>query len=71
MAYTIELYKEGDRHTTFRGLLGSPETTSVLLGRRVWKEEAESPKEAMEKAEQYIRERFPGENLMDWTILIS
>ena len=69
MEYKIEIYKE-EVIGTQRGIFGQTQET-VKRGRREWKEEADSAQDAMNKAEQRIRETFPDEDLLYWTVIIT
>ena len=69
MEYKIEIYKE-EVISTQRTVFGTSQET-VKRGRRVWTEEADSAYDAMDKAEERIRETFPAEDLLYWTIIIT
>ncbi len=70
MEYKIEIYKEEVIGTERVGIFGQTRET-VKRGRRTWTEEADSAYDAMDKAEQKIRETFPNEDLLYWTIIIT
>ena len=70
MEYKIEIYKE-EVIGTQRTFLGSSVQETVKRGRRIWTDEADSAYDAMNKAEQKIRETFPDEDVLYWTIIIT
>lgn len=70
MEYKIEIYKEEVIGTERIGIFGQSRDT-VKRGRRIWTEEADSAYDAMNKAEKMIRESFPDEDLLYWTIIIT
>ncbi len=69
MEYKIEIYKE-EVIGTQRGIFGQTQDT-VKRGRREWKEEADNAQDAMDKAEQRIRETYLEEDLLYRTIIIT
>ena len=70
MEYKIEIYKE-EVIGTHRLVFGGSSQETVKRGRRVWTVEADSANDAMDMAEQRIRETFPAEDLLYWTIIIT
>lgn len=69
-SYRIEIYKE--LQSTKRPLVfGGAIEETIKRGHREWTEEAESVYDVMNRAEEYIKENFPHEDLLDWTIIIT
>ena len=68
--YRVEIYKEIQSIKRPMVFGGTVEET-VKRGHRVWTAEAENAYDAMNTAEKLIRENYPHEDLLDWTIIIT